>query len=237
MFEKEMNEIDKWKEIRKVLYRNREPKVEMIAMTTPLNNFDKLVSSETLPGFTARQSHESKGEMNDDIELNKKLISWGHHTPLEALQFVFHVNGISKSLSGQWTRHRLGIGWTFRSTRYVKADKNGFVYPALEYINDEEKVKKIYKEYENLHIYMMDKYKELEKLDVKNQELRRMMPVGFETSTYCYINSRALRHFLELRLSIHAEWEIRRLAYLMYNSVIIKTPSIFEDIGGKFNDK
>jgi thymidylate synthase (FAD) len=44
-----------------------------------------------------------------------------------------------------------------------------------------------------------------------------------------YVNARSLRHFFELRLDGSAEWEIRRLAYLMFNDVMEKAPTLFED--------
>jgi len=233
-FEKELLEINKWEHLRKDLFRNEEPEIKLIALTQPLDYSDSsssvCITSESLPGFTARQSHESKGSYEDDIQLNKKLIFWKHDTPFEAVQYVFHVSGISKSLAGQWTRHRTGIGWTFRSTRYVDASQNKFIYPALEYLNDEKLVRTTYKVYESVHSQALTAYNVLVKNGVKNQEARRLMPVGWSTSAYCYTNARSLRHFFELRLSSHAEWEIRRLAYMMFNILMEHTPSLFEDL-------
>ena len=142
---------------------------------------------------------------------------------------MYYVTGVSKSLAGQWTRHRIGIGWTFRSTRYVKASKNLFVYPALEYIDSEDTAREIYRAYEREHRHAMDVYEEIKVLGVRNQELRRLMPVGWSTAAYVYVNARSLRHFFELRLDGSAEWEIRRLAYLMFNDVMEKAPTLFED--------
>lgn len=225
-FKEKLDRIDKWKHLRVNLFRNEEPKVETIGATTP---FVDGVTTESLPAFTARQSHESEGTFEDDIKLNSKLILWGHLTPLESVQMVFHVTGISKSLAGQWTRHRAGIGWTFRSTRYVDASQNSFVYPALEYIDDENVAKEIYHTYEIEHIRTINTYDHLLKLGVKNQEIRRIMPVGWSTAAYVYVNARALRHFFELRLSNHAEWEIRRLAYITFNHAM-RCPTLFEDL-------
>lgn len=36
--------------------------------------------------------------------------------------------------------------------------------------------------------------------------------------------------FLRLRLPKDAEWEIRRIAVMLYNLVLEATPSLFEDI-------
>lgn len=234
-FKDKILELDKWKELRKNLFRNEELNVNLIALTKPVDNLHAQVSSETLPAFTARQSHESKGTYFDDLDLTKKLITWGHTTPLEAVQFVFRVSGISKSLAGQWTRHRAGIGWTFRSTRYVNAAENNFIYPALEYINDEEQVKNILSLYEKANRESIVGYDELIKAGVKNQEARRIMPVDWSTACYCYVNARSLRHFFELRLSTHAEWEIRRLAYIMFNCVAGDCLTIFSDLVQRFD--
>lgn len=231
-FQEELNQLNKWENLRQHLFRNEEVNVALVAETKPSSHF---ISTETLPAFTARQSHESSGTYRDDIELNKKLISWGHTTPLEAIQFVFQVSGISKSLAGQWTRHRAGIGWTFRSTRYVSAAENKFIYPALEYISDENQARDILSMYEKTHRDSITNYDLLIASGVKNQEARRIMTVDWSTSCYCYINARALRHFFELRLTSHAEWEIRRLAYTMFNIVVDSCPSIFKDLVEKIS--
>lgn len=232
-FNDELNQIEKWKDLRLKLFRNEEPEVRLIGLTTPVQEIaQEGVTTETLPAFTGRESHESTGTHADDLELNRKLVKWGHHTPLEAVQFVYHIGGVSKSLAGQWTRHRIGIGWTFRSTRYVKASKNSFVYPALEYIDDENSVREIYDAYDMEHQHAMQTYTRLASLGVRNQELRRLMPVGWATSAYVYTNARALRQFFALRLKKSAEWEIRRLAYLMFNDAATRCPTLFEDMLG-----
>ena len=232
-FTRELEHIERWKDLRKELFRNEEPAVKLIGMTTPSEEIaSQGVTTETLPAYTARQSHESDGTHEDDLKLNKKLISWGHHTCLEAVQFVYYVTGVSKSLAGQWTRHRIGIGWTFRSTRYVKANKNMFIYPALEYMDSDDAVRAAYGIYEREHKRAMDVYDELKGLGVRNQELRRLMPVGWSTAAYVYVNARSLRHFFELRLDKSAEWEIRRLAYMMFNDAMGIAPTLFEDLTG-----
>jgi len=230
-FEHELDHIERWQYLRQDLFRNEEPKIKLIGLTTPTGEMaSQGVTTETLPAYTARQSHESEGTHEDDLRLNKKLITWGHQTCLEAVQFVYYVTGVSKSLAGQWTRHRIGIGWTFRSTRYVKANKNMFIYPALEYVDSEEQVKAVYQAYAREHRHSMEVYEELQALGVRNQELRRLMPVGWSTAAYVYVNARSLRHFFELRLEKSAEWEIRRLAYLMFNGVMSIAPTLFEDL-------
>ena len=62
------------------------------------------------------------------------------------------------------------------------------------------------------------------------------MPVSVSTERQWWINARALRDFFRLRLDLAAEWEIRRLAYMLLDLVYMLTPSLFEDIYEKFNN-
>jgi hypothetical protein len=112
----------------------------------------------------------------------------------------------------------------------VKANRKRVRYPALEYIDSEDRVAEVYRAYEREHRRAMEVYEEIAALGVRNQELRRLMPVGWATSAYVYVNARALRHFFELRLDSSAEWEIRRLAYLMLDDAMAHAPSLFEGL-------
>lgn len=137
--------LDRWKHLREGLFRSVEPNVELVAITQPVGKWKELCTLESLPGFTARQSHESKGTLEDDLALNRKLVTWDppHTTPYQAVEYIFNVTGTSKSVQAQWTRHKIGVGWIYRSTRYVEASGNRFVYCTYDYIDDEEAVRRL----------------------------------------------------------------------------------------------
>lgn len=221
--------MGKWKHLRKDLFRAVEPEVKLVAITQPFGEYKDLCTTETLPAFTARASHESKGTKEDDIRLNKTLIKLGHDTPLQAVEFVFYVSGITKSLQAQWTRHKIGIGWTFRSTRYVPASQNCFVYNTYDYITEEEKVKELLKIDETVAKQAIELFEKKITLGSTKQDARKIMPVFWATSCYFYTNARALRHLFRLRLDKAAEWEIRRMASIFFDICIQHTPSLFED--------
>lgn len=218
--------LDKHKSIRHFLFRNVEPKLKLIAKTVPMTDFETgTVTSETLPAFTARESHQSKGTYQDDLRLTENLIDWGHMTPFHALTFVYRVEGISKSLAAQWTRHQtFHCDWTFRSTRYVDSRLNGFVYPLFEYLDDPMFA---YEEYEDVHKIVMNRVESLTKQGVDKQEARRLQPVGFATSAYVYTNARQLMHFFELRVAPHAENEHRRFAIMWLLDLYGMYPRVF----------
>jgi len=221
--------FDKWSYLREGLFRNTELKVELVAMTKPVENYGKICISETLPAFTARASHESKGTIEDDKRLNKTLIELGHTTPLQAVQFVFYVNGITKSLQNQWVRHKIGVGWTFRSTRYIPGSQNSFIYCNYDYIKSEETVIKLLAIDDMAARQAIERFDKKIELGATKQDSRKIMPVFWNTPCFFYVNARALRHLFSLRLKEAAEWEIRRLHRTILEIVKKETPSLFHD--------
>lgn len=59
---------------------------------------------------------------------------------------------------------------------------------------------------------------------------RCVLPNATETKIFVTMNGRALRHFFELRGSVHAEQEIRGLAVKMLRLVAPEAPNIFQDL-------
>lgn len=229
---------DRWKYLRRDLFRNKEPEVKLIGITQFIDSQHVIENGlyelkdlcESIPGFVARKSHESKGNSKNDIELGKKLIEWKHETPLEFIQIILEVDGISKTCMTQWDRQRIGIGFVQRSTRYVSADQNKFVYPTFDYIDHELKVQGMYSICESQNRQAITYYQRLTEQNSTKQDARRIMPVSFSTGTYVYMNVRSLRHFFKLRLDKHAEWEIQRLAGMIWDLLYPIFPSLLDDI-------
>jgi thymidylate synthase (FAD) len=61
------------------------------------------------------------------------------------------------------------------------------------------------------------------------QAARSVLPNATETKIFVSANARALRHFIELRGSRHAEVEIRKLAIQVLNLMKAEAPHIFGD--------
>ncbi len=234
---------DPWKEIRKEMYRNIEPTVALIGITQTTEEMkQKGVDSETLPAYTARHCWESANKYSEDPkknneldkELNQRLIQMGHDTPLQAVNFVFDIGGITKSVQAQWTRHKIGVGWSFRSTRYVSGGGNEFVYNTYDYITEEDKVRDLLKADEEINKKAIELFEKKIELGATKQDARKVMPVAFATHCSFFANARALRHLFNLRLTQHAEWEIRRMSVMILEEVMKVTPSLFQDIYDKY---
>jgi len=60
--------------------------------------------------------------------LIRHIVNSGHLSTLEHLAFTFAVEGVSRSLLAQLTRHRIGFSYSVQSQRYVKfgtGDRSG----------------------------------------------------------------------------------------------------------------
>ena len=76
---------------------------------------------------------------NTEKFLNR-LISMGHESPIEHITFTFGVEGVSRSLLAQLTRHRIA-SYSVKSQRYV--EENGFSYIVPPEIEKNEKASEI----------------------------------------------------------------------------------------------
>jgi thymidylate synthase (FAD) len=171
----------------------------------------------------------------------KKLIKMGHFGVLEHAVFTFRAEGISRALTHQWVRHRVG-SFLQRSQRRVDESEPNYVLPPMEYLKDKGSTAtyggKIMPVHEAASSLMRDTiescfraYKHLrEYYQVKPEDARFVLPNATETKIYWTANARTLRHFFKLRLHKTAQWEIRELAKEMFNLVYAVAPAFFEDL-------
>src|SRR5437763_32774 len=61
------------------------------------------------------------------------------------------------------------------------------------------------------------------------QAARSVLPNATETKIFVSANARALRHFIEMRASRHAEVEIRKLAVKVLEVMQAEAPALFGD--------
>lgn len=86
----------------------------------------EIVAKEGARYFKTKASDGSAG--TDADRLIRMIVSSGHTSTLEGITFNFAVEGISRSLLAQITRHRVGWSFSIQSQRYVRfgsGDKSG----------------------------------------------------------------------------------------------------------------
>ncbi|MDR1523484.1 MAG: FAD-dependent thymidylate synthase [Endomicrobium sp.] len=159
-------------------------------------------------------------------KLLSKVISSGHYSVLEHASFTFGIEGVSRALLAQLTRHRIA-SFSVQSQRYVKF-KN-----TLEFIVPEsiKKNAELLKKYNNFLIEAENLYKEILSAEIPAEDARFILPNASATKIIFTMNARELRHFFSLRTCNRAQWEIREMACRMLSLVKQKAPLLFNDAG------
>ena len=186
----------------------------------------------------------------DKVESFLNLLSdLGHSSPIEHASFTFGIEGVSRALLAQITRHRIA-SFSVQSQRYV--DKSSFqdiTPPEIEAIPEarEEYIRAMEEDaahYESLRNILIKKHtetfmaegkneKEAKKLAEKkaNEDARFVLPNSCDTKIIMTMNVRSLHNFFTLRCCKRAQWEIRELAVEMLKLVKEVAPLLFANAG------
>ena len=167
-------------------------------------------------------------------EFIKNCIAREHTSPLEHCSVTFLVEGISRPTSQQLERHRIA-SYTQESQRYVSAEGANFCVP--QSILDNEKFNQ---EFMNALHVCGDAYLKFVKGGIRKEDARFILPQAVETRLMFTMNFRAMRNFLNLRLDTNAQWEIRKLAEMVYMRMVKKdrdTVVFFGDIWRKYRNQ
>jgi thymidylate synthase (FAD) len=172
----------------------------------------------------------------------QNIIEVGHGSVLEHAVFNFIITGVSRSFTHELIRHRAGFGFSQLSQRYVDESQCEFVEPRV--IAEDPELHKLFvatvaaaqKAYVELTDQLSNRiekeHPELSRTDrrkMARQAARSVLPNATETKVFVTVNARALRHFLFLRGTIHAEDEIRNVAIDMWRIAMKECPSFFSD--------
>lgn len=215
-------------------------KVTLLAHTP---NPERLVAAAARLCYSADDVAAIMNEMcGSDAEKQIKLLqSIGHESPIEHVSFTFAIDGVSRSLLAQITRHRLA-SFSVRSQRYVSTSYEKCVMPDAIADDDflgekfDKAMCEAIKVYRGIANVLMAKYKS-EGMDEKSAEkkaiedARFVLPNACCTSMIVTMNARELLHFFRLRTCNRAQWEIREVADKMLAECYRVAPTIFADAG------
>jgi thymidylate synthase (FAD) len=196
-----------------------EQKVELINFTP---------NPEETVALAMRQSRYKGGISslkltNEEVKrLCKLAIDLGHFSVFEHISFTFAIEGISRSCSHQFVRHRF-FSFTQQSQRYVKEMDFPFIVPPSIKQN-----KEAYDIFIKTVEEISTSYGKLAKF-VPIEDARFILPNAAETKIVATANARELMHFFKLRMAPQAQWEIRNLANLMFKKVATVCQNIFNE--------
>ena len=156
----------------------------------------------------------------------KKIIKSGHLSVLEHASFTFGIEGVSRALLAQLTRHRIA-SFSVQSQRYVKFSKGvNFIIPPT--ISKDKNLLAKYNEFLKLS---QQYYNNFLKADIPAEDARYVLPNASTTKIILTMNARELRHFFALRCCNRAQWEIRDMACKMLKLVKEVATILFDDAG------
>ena len=167
----------------------------------------------------------------DQADFVEKLLSMGHESVLEHASFTFGIEGVSRVLLAQLTRHRIA-SFSVQSQRYVSYE-NGFGYiipPRIEALG-KDAADEFRSQMETIQQWYTGWQQKLGNGEGGNEDARFVLPNACETRILMTMNVRELRHFFSLRMCSRAQWEIRELANGMHRECLRVAPSLFADAG------
>jgi thymidylate synthase (FAD) len=189
----------------------------------------------------------------DDVKVDKflnMLMDLGHESPIEHVVFTFGVEGVSRVLTHQLVRHRIGCSYSQQSQRYVKLDQFEYIIPpeiekipaAKERFIEAMKADQI--AYNELVELLVPEHYKRNLSEGKNEKQARSMAekTAIEDARYVFPNAceskivftmsaRALMNFLRQRCCNRAQWEIREMAEEMLRQLKGVAPVLFKNAG------
>lgn len=215
------------------------PDPEKLVAAAAKNCYSASDVDSVMDGLTAEKT-ESFVHMLSEI---------GHESPIEHVSFTFAIEGVSRSLLAQITRHRMA-SFSVQSQRYVR--EHGFEYVVPPEIDKIPAAREQFirameadqRTYEELTAALMEGYveellargvpeKQAHRQAEKHaiEDARYVLPNACTTRIVMTANARSLRNFFRLRCCIRAQWEIRALAEEMYRLVYAVAPTLFGRCG------
>lgn len=177
------------------------------------------------------------------------LSSLGHESPTEHAYFTFGIEGVSRALLAQITRHRIA-SFSVQSQRYVTEKQFGYVLPpeiedcpeALQIFK--EAMKRDQEDYDRITSVLKEKHLKAmlsDGMDEKAaaraaekkaiEDARFVLPNACETKMIVTMNTRSLINFFHHRCCNRAQWEIRDVANQMLALVSKVAPQLFKKAG------
>ncbi len=170
-------------------------------------------------------------EAKDQTDFVHKIMSMGHDSVLEHASFTFGIEGVSRTLLAQITRHRVA-SFSVQSQRYVSYESGfGYIVPPKIEALGEDAVAEFEQQMATIHQWYTDWQKKLGTGEGGNEDARFVLPGACETRMMVTMNVRELRHFFSLRMCSRAQWEIRALAAEMHRLCMEVAPTLFENAG------
>ena len=153
-----------------------------------------------------------------------------HASTLEHLVYTFYIQGISRALLQELARHRMA-SLSVKSTRYtLKELKNAEPFSEEDFEAASKYIVLTGNEMvDRAGIKALNELQRVLKAGISNDIAKYCLPECYKTELTWTINARSLQNFLALRSSKSALWEIRKLAYAIFDALPKDHKYLFEN--------
>ena len=212
------------------MIQQAEPFVRLIACTPDPVSVCALAARVCYSALPYDELKEKTGTQ-DQAGFLKGVIRSGHLSVLEHTSFTFYVEGVSRALLAQLTRHRIA-SFSVQSQRYVSMKDQFFcvVPPRISALGPEKEAEYL-RQMETIGKWYEEWQEAFDEDPSANEDARFVLPNACSTRLVMTMNARELRHFFSLRCCERAQWEIRSLASRMLALCRQAAPVLFDDAG------
>ncbi len=178
-------------------------------------------------------------ERNDDYLANIVKVKHGSVIEHPVVNFIFA--DVSRVFTHELVRHRVGVGISQESLRFVRLDNLGQWLPTAIQENEQavEIFARTFEQLEQLQLELAQLF-ELDKegtpfhrKKLVTSAMRRIAPLGLATTIGWSANMRTLRWLLEMRTDPSAEEEIRLVFGKVGALLLQRYPNLFADFSAE----
>jgi len=152
-----------------------------------------------------------------------------HASTMEHLVYTFYIQGISRALLQELARHRVA-SLSVKSTRYtLKELKDSKTFLEDDYDGASRFIVLTGNEIvDRASIKALNTLQDILQQGISNDIAKYCLPESYKTELTWSINARSLQNFLSLRSNKVALWEIRDMAYTIYQTLPKEHKYLFE---------
>ncbi|MEA3491757.1 MAG: FAD-dependent thymidylate synthase [Campylobacterota bacterium] len=181
-----------------------------------------------------RTCWQSFDKSDEGGERDKALIDrvgnkFKHASTMEHLVYTFYIQGVSRALLQELARHRIASP-SVKSTRYtLKELKESEPLEDDDYSGAERFIVLTNNNLvDSASIKALNNLQAILKSGISNDIAKYCLPESYKTELTWTINARSLQNFISLRSNKAALWEIRDIAYAIYDILPQEHQYLFE---------
>ncbi len=170
-----------------------------------------------------------------NAEFIRHMMKMGHNSVLEHVSWTFLITGISRALTHQLVRHRVGISFSQLSQQFHDETEAKFVEPEqlkhcpelrAFWVNTVDSSRQAYTKLKEA----VEASGKIENKNAIRSFARSLLPNATETKLVMTANARELRHLIKLRGSRLCDDEMRRFIAALLEKLKNESSVLFSDL-------